>query len=66
MNRVIGSKADQNELTTFYYRLRLTVNPFNYLERIAGPQVNLSLSVALNSFLMRNKVKTTTHGSFKE
>lgn len=54
VNRYFGNKKDPYEHASFFYKLRVSVNPSNFIKDYDGAQFNLKLAVGFDA----SKVKT--------
>lgn len=63
INRYFGNKNDSYENASFFYKLRVSVNPSNLIKDYSGTQFNLKLAVGFDVSKVKSKKVKKIHGS---
>lgn len=56
MNRIFKNKTDPQENTSFFYRIRASINPSNFIKNNSGTQINLKVAVGFDTAKVRSRL----------
>ncbi|MCE7061977.1 hypothetical protein [Dyadobacter sp. CY343] len=60
LNRIFKNKTNPQENASFFYRIRASINPSNFIKNNSGTQINLKVAVGFDAAKVRSRLVKKT------